>query len=103
MRPIYMKRLMGLYFGEAHKLAQKRITQVQRTKTHKLQLFFNLFQYSILALTYRAFRLLGTVRLLHYIKSGYLYKNGLVTKNPFSSCIPGDVIQLNLFSLFVEP
>lgn len=103
MRPIYMKRLMGLYFGEAYRSSHKNISKVSQVKSKKIRIFFNLFQYSLLSVVYQAFRLLGVVRLLHYVKSGYFYKNGVSVKEPFSRCFPGDVIQLNLFSLFIEP
>lgn len=103
MRPIYMKRLLGLYFGEEDRSAYKSLTKAVQFKSKRISAFFNLFQYSLLAVAYQAFRLMGVARLLHYIKSGYFYKNGVVSKDPFIQCFPGDLIQLNLFSLFIEP
>jgi hypothetical protein len=98
-----MRRLLGLYFGEAHKGAYKSLKTVKKSKARKVGLFFNLFQYSLLSVVTQAFRLIGVARVLHYVKSGYFFRNGTVNRNPFQQCFIGDIIQLNLFSLFIEP
>lgn len=100
IKPIWVRKLLFFYLNVKKKEVAGLLTKQLAVKLNKTGAFARFLQYSLMAVLYNAFKLLGLATVLMLITKRVIWVNGVLATNPFQPCYVQDIVQLDVFSLF---